>query len=79
VPNACIMPMGYCIGDHHLFVINFSVKDIIRKHPLHNVRATSCHLNTRLPQVAMEYVQILEAKMIKHQLMLKGNQAYQQN
>jgi hypothetical protein len=68
VTNACIMPVGYGIGDHCLFVINFSVQDIIRQCPPHVVRATSHCLNTRLPRVAAKYVRILEAKVIEHQL-----------
>jgi hypothetical protein len=66
VSNACIMPDGYGIGGHHLFVIDFCVQDVIRQSPLCAVRATSHCLNTKIPRVAMEYVWILEEKVLQH-------------
>ncbi len=49
ISNACIMPAGYGIGDHQLFVIDFQVQDIIGQSQQRIVRSTSCHLNTKLP------------------------------
>ncbi len=56
ISDACIMPNRYGIGDHQLFVIDFWAQDIIDQFPLHVVRSTSCHLNTKIPWVAAEYV-----------------------
>ncbi len=33
VSNACIMPAGYSIGDHRMFVIDFNAEDIIGQAP----------------------------------------------
>jgi hypothetical protein len=33
VSNACIMPAGYGIGDHRMFVIDFDAEDIIGQAP----------------------------------------------
>ncbi len=66
ISNACIMPAGYGIGDHRLFVIDFCMQDIIGSQPPCVVRATTCRLNTRIPRVAAEYVRILEEKVIEH-------------
>jgi hypothetical protein len=49
ISNACIMPAGYGIGDHRLFVIDFCTQDIIRSQPPCMVRVTSRWLNTRIP------------------------------
>ncbi len=76
VSNACIMLTGYGIGDHRLFVIDFCVQDIIGSQPPHVVRVTSRCLNTRIPRVAAEYVQILEEKGIEHCLIERVGKAY---
>jgi hypothetical protein len=68
VCNAAIMPAGYGIGDHCLFVIDFSMMDIIGKSPPKIVRPMSRCLNTKIPRVAAEYARILENKILKHRL-----------
>jgi hypothetical protein len=68
VSNAAIMPAGYEIGDHRLFVINFLMMDIIGKSPPRIVRPASRRLNTKIPRVAAEYARILEKKILKHRL-----------
>jgi hypothetical protein len=75
ISNACSMPAGYSIGDHGLFVIDFRVQDIIGQSPQHILRSTSCHLNSKIPQVAAEYVRILEEKVIKHCLIERMDKA----
>ncbi len=60
VSNVAIIPAGYGIGDHTLFVINFSMMDIISKSPPRIVRPASRRLNTKIPRVAAEYAWIME-------------------
>ena len=59
VSNAAIMPAGYGIGNHRLFVINFLMMDIIGKSPPRIVRLASRRLNTKIPKVVVEYARIL--------------------
>jgi hypothetical protein len=68
VCNAAIMPGGYGIGDHHLFVIDFAESDVIGISQQKVVRPTSQHLNTKIPRVAAEYARILEEKVLAHRL-----------
>ncbi len=68
VSNGCIMPAGYSIGDHRMFVVDFNAKDIIGQAPPRVIRATSRRLNTRIPRVANKYVRILEEKVLRPQL-----------
>jgi hypothetical protein len=76
VCNAATMPAGYGIGDHQLFVIDFSMMDIIGKSPPKIVRPTSrCH-NTKIPRVAAEYVGDLENKILKHRLIERMGAAH---
>ncbi len=68
VCNAAIMPAGYGIGDHRLFVINFAESDKIGISHQKVVRPTSWHLNTKIPRVAAGYARILGEKVLAHRL-----------
>jgi hypothetical protein len=76
ISNACIMPAGYRIGDQQLFVTDFQAQYIIGQSPQRIVRFTSCRLNTKLPQVAAEYLWVLEEKVIKHCLIERMDKAH---
>jgi hypothetical protein len=52
--NAAIMPAGFGIRDHRLFVIDMASKDIIGETPPKVIRPASRRLNTKLPRVAAE-------------------------
>jgi hypothetical protein len=60
------MLAGYGNGNHCLFVIDSCANDIVGQSHLCIARASSCCLNTRIPQVAAEYVPILEGKVLQH-------------
>jgi hypothetical protein len=60
VCNAAIMPAGYGIGDHQLFVINFASQDIIGDLTPKVVRPASRRLNNRIPRAAEKYAELLE-------------------
>jgi hypothetical protein len=77
VCNAAIMPAGYGIGNHHLFVINFAESDVIGISHRKVVRPTSWRLNTKIPRVAAEYARILEEKVLTHRLIERMGRAHQ--
>jgi hypothetical protein len=64
ISNAVIMPVGFGIGDHPLFVIDMVTKDIIGKSPLKVVHPALQWLNTKLPGIATTYAAILEDKLL---------------
>ena len=68
VCNAAIMPAGYRIGDHQLFVINFASQDIIGDLAPKVVRPASRRLNTKIPWAAEKYAELLEQKNAKHRV-----------
>ncbi len=68
VCNAAIMPAGYGIRDHRLFVINFASQDIIGDLAPKVVRPASRRLNTKIPRAAEKYAELLEQKIAKHRL-----------
>ena len=67
VCNAAIMPVGYGIGDHRLFVIDFFVADMIGISRQKVACPTSRQLNTKIPRMAAAYARILEGKVLSHQ------------
>ncbi len=76
VNNAAIMPAGYGIGDHQLFIIDLMAADIIGSAPPKVVRPASRWLNTKLPRVAATYSWLLEEKIIKHRLIERVGKAH---
>ena len=68
VCNPAVMPAGYGIGNHQLFVVDFAASDIVGPRPPMVVHAASCWLNTKLPGVATKYARLLETKIIHHKL-----------
>jgi hypothetical protein len=49
VAHACIMPVGYRVGDHRLFVVDFSTAFMIGTCPPKIVRPALHRLNTKYP------------------------------
>jgi hypothetical protein len=76
VCNASIMPAGYGIGDHWLFVIDFTASNIIGNTAPKVVQAASRRLNTKIPRAAAEYARILEEKIIQHRLIKRVGKAH---
>jgi hypothetical protein len=79
VSNASVMPAGYGIGDHRLFVIDFATQDLVGTHPPKVVRPTSRRLNTKLPGVADRYTKTLEELILKHRLIERTGEVYLQH
>jgi hypothetical protein len=52
VAHACIMPVGYGVGDHCLFVVNFLAASMIGICPPKIVCPALCRLNTKIPGCA---------------------------
>ncbi|KAL7478009.1 hypothetical protein ACHAWX_000322, partial [Stephanocyclus meneghinianus] len=60
------MPVGYGVGDHHLFQIDFRLESIIGMAPPKIVRAAARRLNNKLPAVTSKYNKELEMLYIRH-------------
>ncbi len=58
VSNACIMPAGYGIGNHRLFIIDLHTASLVGPSPPRERRAASRRLNTRLPHVVKNTLRI---------------------
>ena len=76
ISNACIMPAGYGIGDHRLFVIDLHTESLVGPGPPRERRAASRRLNTRLPHVVKKYIENLEKNLHRHRLIEKLGEAH---
>jgi hypothetical protein len=69
VAHACIMPVGYRVGDHHLFVVDFSTASMIGKCPPKILCPALRRLNTKIPGCAFRYNWALQKNILHHQLL----------
>ena len=58
--GACVMPAGYGIGDHRLFVLDFLTSSLMGNEPPKIVRAAARRLNTNIPSSELYYINRLE-------------------
>ena len=66
VVNACVMPVGYGLGDHRCFVVDFTLSSIVGRSLVRVKKLKARKLNTKLPQVAEKYNKLLEANLRRH-------------
>ncbi len=59
ISNACVMPFGYRIGDHHAFVLNIPLESLVGKNLAKIVHPASHRLDSWLPGCGKEYVRSL--------------------
>lgn len=71
VVGACVMPFGYGVGDHRLFIVDFRSDTVVGATPVKIVRPSARRLNTRLPYVAERYSKRLKGNILRHRLLEK--------
>jgi hypothetical protein len=76
VSNACIMPAGYGIGDHRLFIIDLHTTLLVGPGPPRERWAASRQLNTRLPHEVKKHTENLEEDLSRHRLIKKLGEAH---
>ena len=77
VAGACIMPAGYGIGDHRLFVIDFVTSSLIGLSPKRIVRPQARRLNCKIPGAVQAYNKRLEEKISRHRLIQRVGAVHQ--
>ena len=68
IAGACVMPAGYGVGDHRLFVIDVMTSSIVGHTPPKIVRAAARRLNTAIPGALDKYIKQLEGHCVNHRL-----------
>jgi hypothetical protein len=48
VENTYIMPVGYGVGDHRLFIVDFRMSSMVGADPTKIIRPALCRLNTKI-------------------------------
>ena len=77
--NKCVMPFGCGVGDHHLFVLDITLKSMIGTQPTRIVRPASRRLNSRVPHSAEAYNKPLKANIVWHPLIKKLQKVHVSN
>ena len=77
VVGACVMPVGYGVGDHRLFIVDFLKSCLVGACPPHIIRAAARRLNSRIPNVAEKYSEIFEQLVIEHKLIERLGEAHE--
>lgn len=76
ISGACIMPAGFGIGDHRLFVLDILTSSIVGDQSHRIVRPKARRLNTKIPGVASAYRSRLEKAIIKHRIIERLGNAH---
>ncbi len=77
VTHACVMPAGYSMGDHCLFVVDFQEASLIGEASHHIKCFTSRCLNTEVSSgVMQQYLRRLEENLDRHRLIERLGQLH---
>ena len=71
------MPVGYGVGDHRLFIIDFLKSCLVGASPPSIVRSSARILNSRTPAAAEDYSDRFEHLVIKHKLIERLGNAHE--
>ncbi len=74
VIHACVMPAGYGVGDHRMFIVDFQEASIVSTTPFRVQRFSTRRLNSKVSSGATKkYVKRLEKNITKHRILEKLN------
>jgi hypothetical protein len=76
VVGACIMPAGYGIGDHRLFVVDFLGSSCLGTNLKKIVRPQARRLNCKLGKAVERYNSRLEQQILRHRLIERVGHVY---
>jgi len=69
VTNPCVMPVGFGVGDHRLFVIDFATTTLVGSGTTTVVRPVLRRLNTKVHGCADRYNKSLRRNILRHRLL----------
>ena len=69
VTNACVMPVGFGVGDHRLFVVDFATTTLVGSGLTTVVHPALGRLNTRISGCADRYNRSLRRNILRHRLL----------
>jgi hypothetical protein len=69
VVNVCMMPVGYGVGDHRLFVVDFATEMVVGTSLQKIVQPALRCLNTKIKGCALRYNKVPRKNILWHQLL----------
>jgi hypothetical protein len=69
VTNACVMPVGFGVGDHRMFVIDLATPTLVGSGTTTVVRPAVRRLNTKIHGCADRYNESLRQNILRHRLL----------
>jgi cation transport regulator ChaC len=70
VTHACVMPAGFGVGNHRMFIVDIQESSIVGTSPIKVQRYAARRLNTKVSSGATKkYVERLEKNLLKRRLM----------
>ena len=75
--GACAMSVGYGLGYHRLFIINFMKSCLVGASPPSIVRSAARRLNLRIPAAAEDYSDRFEHLVPEHKLIERLGKAHE--
>ena len=79
ITSACVMPVGYGIGDHRMFVIDMLSSSLVGQNPVRVLRPCARRLTTKLPGVIDAYNESLEDLVLRHRIIERMGQAHEES
>ena len=77
VTGACVMPAGYRVGDHRMFIIDFLTSSLVGSTPPQIVRAGARRLNTKIGGVADKYTLNVDKYIVRHRVIERVGRAHE--
>ena len=66
VVEACVMPVGYGVGDHYFFVLDFITSYLMRQTSPRIIGSGARRLNTKILSTKDNYTNVLENLVLSH-------------
>ena len=79
IAGACVMPAGFGIGDHRMFIVDILTSSLIGTQPQKIVRPTARRLNTKIIGAASAYRDRFEHLLLKHRIIEKIGRAHEES
>jgi uncharacterized protein (UPF0332 family) len=76
IVNACVMPVGFGVGDHRMFFLDVTTASFVGQCPPKIKRPDVRRLNTKIPSCPERYIAKLESNMDKNRLLHRLHQSH---
>ena len=79
ITGVCVMPAGFGICDHHLFVIDMLMESTVGLEPQRIVRPKTRQLNSKIPAAAAAYRARLKHLLLRHCIIEQLGRAHEES